>query len=182
MSEFNKKLDEQLAQLPKSIEPEKDLWVGIEHALNRVEHSQFEQSHAANDTPNNPPSLLVVSSRNQTPLWGMAAAVTFVALIGWLGFQGAGLPKQVSSADLVAQLEQQHVEQKQALLVSYQTQEPLTKDWQSQLSELDAAANAIKAALEEDPNNKALLQMLQQVYQQQLSLIETVYNPKWQAI
>ena len=68
------------------------------------------------------------------------------------------------------------------LLVSYQKAQPITDNWQTQLEELDAAAEAIKPALKTDPNNKALLQMLQQVYQQQLSLIETVYNPKWQAI
>ena len=44
------------------------------------------------------------------------------------------------------------------------------------------AADAIKAALENDPNNMALLRMLQSVYQQQIDLIERVHAPKWQQI
>ena len=79
-------------------------------------------------------------------------------------------------------MQTQHQEQKRALLVSFSNKTPLSSDWQKQMQELDEAEKAILSALENDPDNHALLKMLQQVYQQQLSLIENVYNPKWQAI
>ena len=66
------------------------------------------------------------------------------------------------------------------MLVRFQEQPALTHNWQEQLTELDEAADAIKAALENEPNNMALLKMLQSVHQQQINLIERVHSPKWQ--
>ena len=72
--------------------------------------------------------------------------------------------------------------QKASLLVAYQDQNAVADNWQGQLAELESAADAIKAALQNDPNNMALLRMLQSVYQQQIDLIERVHAPKWQQI
>ncbi|WP_346993140.1 hypothetical protein [Alteromonas gracilis] len=47
---------------------------------------------------------------------------------------------------------------------------------------MDDAADAIKTALKEDPDNSALIKMLHHVYQQQIALIERVHAPKWQQI
>ena len=79
-------------------------------------------------------------------------------------------------------LSSQHQTQRDQLLVSLEGQPALTENWQEQLQELDDAAAAIKAALAQDPNNAALLKMLQNVYQQQISLIERVHSPKWRQI
>uniref|UniRef100_UPI0038F6B87A hypothetical protein n=1 Tax=Streptomyces scabiei TaxID=1930 RepID=UPI0038F6B87A len=59
-------------------------------------------------------------------------------------------------------------QQKQTLLVQYQNQPALADNWQQQLVELEDAERAIKQALENEPENPALLKMLAQVYQQQL--------------
>ena len=72
--------------------------------------------------------------------------------------------------------------QKQALLVHFAGQPALTNNWQEQVAELDKAELAIKAALKNEPNNMALLKLLQNVYQQQISLIERVHSPKWSQI
>lgn len=72
--------------------------------------------------------------------------------------------------------------QKQSLLVQYQSQAALTDNWQVQLKELEDAEQAIKQTLENEPQNKALLSMLAQVYQQQLDLINKVHAPRWQQI
>ena len=72
--------------------------------------------------------------------------------------------------------------QKQSLLVQYQSQAALTDNWQVQLQELEDAEQAIKQTLENEPQNKALLSMLAQVYQQQLDLINKVHAPRWQQI
>ncbi len=66
--------------------------------------------------------------------------------------------------------------------MQYQNQPALTDNWQQQLTELEDAERAIKQALENEPENPALLKMLAQVYQQQLDLINKVHAPKWQTI
>ena len=66
--------------------------------------------------------------------------------------------------------------------MSLQGQATLTENWQQQLEELDEAAIAIKKALENEPNNVALLKMLKKVHQQQIMLIERVHAPAWKTI
>jgi hypothetical protein len=85
----------------------------------------------------------------------------------------------ITGDELVAALSAQHEEQKSALLIQYQGRTALTQNWQQQLAELDSAAVAIKKALANEPNNMALLKMLQSVHQQQINLIERVHSPKW---
>jgi hypothetical protein len=110
----------------------------------------------------------------------LVATVVMFGLIGWLSVsQPFSL---LTGDDLVASLSTQHEQQKHALLVKLQEQPALTNNWQTQLTELDDAADAIKMALENDPNNMALLKMLQSVHQQQISLIERVHSPKWSQI
>lgn len=158
---FEQTLIEQLADLNKEQQPDRDLWPGIELALS---------SEASN------PSRVVVG----TKMYLLAATVAMFGLIGWLSVNQQ--PVSLTGADLVASLSEQHLKQKNALLVSFQSQPALTQNWQEQLTELDDAADAIKTALENEPNNMALLKMLQSVHQQQISLIERVHSPKWQQI
>ncbi|GAB3037281.1 hypothetical protein [Bowmanella dokdonensis] len=157
---FERDLQRRITELQKDRQPQRDLWPGIEYALNRQQEE--------------------VPLRSGKPFLGLAAAVAVIGFVGWLSFS----PSPVGQGDpsLVAALSQQHQQQKQALLASFADQPALTQNWQEQLDELDGAAEAIKQALEEDPNNLALLKMLQQVYQQQIDLIEKVHAPKWQQI
>ena len=67
-------------------------------------------------------------------------------------------------------------------MVRFQDQPALTQNWQDQLTGLDDADDAIKTALENKPNNMALLKMLQSVHQQQINLIERMHSPKWQQL
>jgi len=57
-----------------------------------------------------------------------------------------------------------------------------TDNWQQQVDDLGEAEKAIKDALQDSPNNSALLDMLKHVYQQGLAIIERVHAPTWQAI
>lgn len=68
------------------------------------------------------------------------------------------------------------------MLVEYENKEALTTNWHTQLQELEEAEQAIKQALENEPQNQALLTMLAQIYQQQLDLINKVHAPRWQHI
>ncbi|NCP64996.1 MAG: hypothetical protein GW763_10795 [Paraglaciecola sp.] len=160
-SEFEQKLSAQLASLPRDKQPDRDLWPGIERALV--------------NTPQ------PVEKRNGgQKVYLLAASFAALGLIAWLSlpFKPSGLNEE----DVVSLLASQHQAQKQALLVQFKDQPALTQNWQEQVDELDEAALAIKAALKNDPNNMALLRLLQNVYQQQISLIERVHSPKWSQI
>jgi hypothetical protein len=154
-------LADQLANLNKKQQSDRDLWPGIELALSR-------------DTSE--PSGVVVSNK----MYLVAATVAMFGLLGWISVNQQAV--SLASDDLVASLSAQHLKQKNALLVIFQDQPALTQNWQSQLRELDHAADEIKTALENDPNNMALLKMLQNVHQQQINLIERVHSPKWQQL
>lgn len=159
-SDFEQDLQQQLTSMSRDRQPERDLWTGIELAL-------VNQS----DAPRH----------NKFARFGLVAAA--VALFGWVSMMS--LTSQDAPLDgnaLVASLSDQHQQQKNALLVQFKDQPALTNNWQEQVAELDEAALAIKAALKNEPNNIALLKLLQNVYQQQISLIERVHSPKWSQI
>lgn len=159
-SGFEQNLQQQLQNMVRDKQPERDLWPGIELAL----ASQSETNG-------------VGSSRK---IYAIAAAVALVGLVGLMSFKPSSPPP--GGSELIANLSAQHQLQKQALLVQFKDQPALTSNWQEQVAELDQAASAIKAALKNEPNNMALLKLLQNVYQQQISLIERVHSPKWSQI
>lgn len=158
---FEHDLVNEIAELKKEKQPDRDLWQGIELAL-------------AND------SKELIKPAKTKSLYLIAAAVGMFGLIGWLSIYQPQV--NLTGNDLVLAMSQQHLAQKNALLVSFQQHTPLTENWQQQLADLDEAAIAIKSALENEPNNMALLKMLQNVHQQQISLIERVHTPKWSRI
>lgn len=155
---FDVALVSQLAEVNKVQQPDRDLWPGIELAL-LCESSE--------------PSRVVMGKK----MYFIAATVAMFGLIGWLSVNQ--YPVSLTGDDLVASLSEQHLEQKNALLIRFQGQPALTQNWQDQLTELDDAAEAIKMALENEINNMALLKMLQHVHQQQINLIERVHTSKW---
>ena len=154
--DFDTFLAESINNADSEITPQKDLWPGIEKAL---AHTPKSQAKAA--------------------LWskftGVAACSVAALLTVQLLFLGTEPATSVVMSDYFTQ-------QKQTLLVQYQNQPALTDNWQQQLAELEEAERAIKQALENEPENPALLKMLAQVYQQQLDLINKVHAPKWQQI
>lgn len=164
---FDADLKQHLNNIEKTKLPERDLWAGIEHSLNdELTPNQLKDSEEKRDA--------------KPKLYGIAAALAFVGLFSWYGFEQQ--QDMVTGQQLVAALSSQHAQQKDALLVKFKDQPALTQNWQQQLDELDAAAVAIKKALEQEQNNVALLKMLQNVHQQQIELIERVHSPKWQQI
>lgn len=165
---FEKKLRQQIDDLDKTIMPRRDLWPGIEIALaaEATERDNVDQSRP-----------------QRARMLAAAASVAFVGLLSWtLVKQPAPVDTVTPQMDVVSALVSQHEEQKDALLVKFQDQPALTQNWQEQLKELDKAAVAIKKALQQEPNNLALLKMLQNVHQQQIDLIERVHSPKWRQI
>lgn len=161
MNNRSDKLNRQLETLPDDLQPQKDLWQGIELAIT---HQQ----------PSEP-------MRSKWPLT-VAAGFLVPAVLVWLFMSSNPEPVNSTNPTVVAQMSKQYEAQKASLLVAYSDQSALADNWQEQLTELESAATAIKSALKNDPNNMALLRMLQSVYQQQIDLIERVHAPKWQQI
>ncbi|KXI29620.1 hypothetical protein [Paraglaciecola hydrolytica] len=159
-ADFESDLQQQLVALNREKQPERELWSGIELAL-----------------VNSPD---VVNKPKSGKIYALVAGVALIGLVSLLSFHTA--QKHPNGSDLIASLSAQHQQQKQALLVQFQDQPALTSNWQEQVAELDKAELAIKAALKNEPNNMALLKLLQNVYQQQISLIERVHSPKWSQI
>lgn len=162
---FEAQLQAKLDALPEGKSPERDLWKGVELGIE-------------NQTP--------VETKSRTPkLVAMAASVGLVATLSWFGAHNMAPPETelaLQGEQLVDALSSQYQAQREALLVQFSDTTAVTENWEQQLNELDQAAGAIKLALKEDPNNKALLRMLQSVYQQQIELIERVHAPKWRQI
>ena len=165
MSEFEQHMQRQVEELPRELSPSRDLWAGIEHG---IRHNR-EKSH---------------DKSGMRPMLATAAGLALAVVMGWsLIHSPVKQPDTVLTGNaLVNALSTQHAEQMQTLLVSVQDAPAVSADWQQQISELDEAATAIKAALAEDPDNTVLLRMLQHVYQQQVLLVERVHAPKWQQI
>jgi anti-sigma-K factor RskA len=161
-----KKLQEQLAQLPKEMAPERDLWSGIEKAI---------QSKSQTNT----------SVNTNKPAIPMAWAATIIAavLLTW----GVIKPQQEqlhTPISLVSAMQQDFEQQKQTMLVSFGQPKisALPLEMQKQLAELLSARQAIEKALVDDPNSSDLLNILRWTQKQELELIKQLYSPQWQTI
>jgi hypothetical protein len=158
-------LQSYLDNLPKEMTPERDLWQGIEHA---IEHLQHERSD---------------KKLSNMVRFSWAASVIAAVLISWITF-GPQQAKVNNEFNLVASMQQTFEQQKQSLLVSFGAEmvTPLSQDMLAQLAELASARETIKKALTEDPNNVDLINLLHWTQQQELDLIEQLYRPTWQSI
>ncbi|KZN67224.1 hypothetical protein N473_08360 [Pseudoalteromonas luteoviolacea CPMOR-1] len=161
---FDEFLSEELSKAKKQEglpKPQQPLWQGIDKAIN-----------AQNDAVRS-------ATPKSTGVWRQVSAIAAATCIGMcVMYFSMSTPEQNN----MLQMSQYFEQQKQIMLVQYSSQPALTNDWQVQLQELEEAEQAIKLALENDAQNAALLQMLAQVYQQQLDLIERVHQPRWQEI
>ncbi len=153
--DFDSFLNQQLEQSRDELAPQRDLWPGIEKALAQPKKEAARPVAA----------------------WSAIAACTVAALVGIRLYTAAP-----QGQDPLQAMNRYFEQQKQGLLVQYQSQPALTDNWQQQLAELEVAEKAIKQALENEPENPALLKMLAQIYQQQLDLINKVHQPAWQQI
>jgi hypothetical protein len=162
------KLDQMVKKGSCELAPDRELWTGIEQALNQA------NKHENMDVGNERDKTKKVAW--QKPSFAIAASV-FVALT--VGFFAYETGKSVQGDALIAAMSEQHQNQKQSLLIRFKDRPAATNNWQQQLKELDEAASAIKKALEEEPNNPALLKMLKNVYEQQMAIIERVHKPTW---
>ena len=158
-------------RLPKEINPERDLWSGIERAI----HNKSQQNISVNE-------------KNGFVPMAWAASFIGAVLLSWVAFSPTSSVQtpliasnenvmQSTTGQLVSSMQANFQRQKQAMLVSY-GQPDITKlpaDMQAQLDELAKARNTIERALLNDENNIDLLNLLRFTQQQELDLLQRLY-------
>jgi hypothetical protein len=168
-----KVLVEQIALLPNEMIPERDLWSGIERAIN----------HKAQEIPIQQQSNVFVPSA-----W--AASIAIVMLASWFTFSPSINEKNetalvktqkeavVTQGELVDFMQKNFQQQKQTLLVSYgqPSVDTLPPAMQIELKQLADARLSIKKALLTDENNADLLNLLDFTQQQELKLLQQLYR------
>ncbi len=158
-------LQEQLDKLPKELTPKRELWSGIEKAI-AINSQQPEQN-----------------KQHFVPM-AWAASVVAAVLLTWLSFSPSSSNQSLYSLDLVSAMKQDFEQQKQVVLTSF-GQPQLSKlppEMQAQLEELSSARAAIDKALQNDPNNSELLNLLRWTQKQEIELLKQLYSPQWQTI
>ena len=158
-------LQAQVDDLPQEMSPERDLWAGIERA---IQHKEQE-----NTQPVNKKVVMPVA-------W--AASIIAAVLLTWVSFTPENNIGQ--SQSLVAVMQDSFEQQKQTLLVSFGRPDisKLSPKMQEELSKLASARASIEKALMDDPDNADLLNLLRWTQQQELNFIEQLYRPQWQSI
>lgn len=161
-----KSLQEAIAQLPKDISPQRDLWSGIDKAIN-------QNSAAASKSANN--KVFIPTA------W--AASVIAAVLLTWVTLG----PEPLTSKpviNLAGVMQQDFEQQKHNMLVNFGTPDikQLPVAMQTELIKLSSAQKTISKALAEDPNNSDLLNLLRWTQQQELDLLKQLYSPQWQEI
>ena len=155
-----------IAQLPKEMSPQRDLWTGIDKAIN-------QSSVAVNHKSTNKVFMPTA--------W--AASVVVAVLLTWLTL-GPELSTSQPSVNLVAAMQQDFEQQKHSMLVNFGTPDikQLPVAMQTELVKLSSAQKTISKALADDPNNSDLLNLLRWTQQQELDLLKQLYSPQWQSI
>ena len=157
-------LASKVAELPSEITPERDLWSGIERAI------QVNAPHRH--------SLIT------KPLipFAWAASIIAAVLLTWMNIAPQrGIDAPVTIA---ATMQQDFEQQKQTLLVSFGQPKlhELAPEMTEQLAKLASAQASISKALIDDPTNADLLNLLRWTQQQELDLLEQLLSPQWQSI
>ncbi|WP_371186833.1 hypothetical protein [Thalassotalea maritima] len=163
----DQQLQQQIDALSKTIEPSRDLWLGVERAIEHQSQHQPTQSRQSNYMP-----------------MAWAASVVFAVLLTWQLLPQGQQPQPVVAQTPVEILQQQYQQQRETMLVSFGKPDisQLPNDIQQQFIELESARSSLLQALQDDPNNKDLLNLLKWTQQQELSLLEQLFAPKWQSI
>jgi len=169
----DKELAEQVELLPNEMVPERDLWPGIERAIN----------HKSQQVQVDKPSDVFVPRA-----W--AASVLVVILASWFTLSPSNnvlkaptlvqtnQEEGVIQGELVDFMQSNFQQQKQTLLVSYgqPTLDKLPPAMQQELKQLSDARASIRKALLTDENNADLLNLLDFTQQQELKLLQQLYR------
>lgn len=160
------KLEQALRSLPREALPARDLWPGIEHAI------------GVSADPARPPYRYHVRQ--------LALAASVLLLLALSLYYGGRQPAPALTNPVVLEfldtLRSEHRTSVQNLLARYQEQQPYYPDWTEQMQQLEQAEQVIYQALRDEPANLELVKILRQVQNQQLQLIDAVFDPRAGAI
>jgi len=172
------KLEQEIEQLAKEVQPRRDLWLGIERAIALAPQNNRLQDITGSHNPNENKRK---SNAFIPTAW--AASVVGAVLLTWFSFSPGALDSQ-SSINLASSMKNSFEQQKQFVLASFGQPElkQLPIEMQAQLSGLANARKAIGTALVNDPNNSELLNLLRWTQKQELDLLKQLYSPQWQTI
>lgn len=149
--------------LPKELTPERDLWVGIEQAIAKTPQQNGYET-----------------SISWQQFGKIAAAFAPIALVLGIWISSTDLTNSGNSGEsqwlnpLVASYDIQ----KKQLLQHVNLNQPVVNNWQTSMAELELAEKSLIKALQSQPEDPALMKMLNQVYQSQISLIKQTYKPQ----
>jgi hypothetical protein len=171
-----KSLQDQVSALPNEMTPQRDLWAGIERAIQakNQDEASFESSTKKVFIPT---------------AW--AASIVAAVLVTWVSFtpnfssQSIDMAQQKNSPlNLVIAMQENFQQTKQTMLISFGQPKvsELPKEIQAELTKLSSALKTIEKALLEDPSNSDLLNLLRWTQKQELDLLTQLYSPKWQSI
>lgn len=154
----------ELEHLPQQLAPTKELWQGIEKAINLP-----QGQHAA-----------PVPAKTQYSLWALAASVFIMVGISlWFN------PRLISpqALPIAQQMQQSFEQQQQLLLVQYQQQAlVIPAQIEQQLVVLQQAQQQLLQALAKQPNDANLLALLNFTQQQVIQLLTQVPQASYQHI
>jgi hypothetical protein len=154
------KLQDAIDNMPREQLPARDLWPGIAHAINTPERISWHR-HAALAA-----SIVLV----------FGISLYFVTRPESTALQNTRIEEFISA------LQYEHQQNKQALLVQYQDQQPFYADWEVQMKDLEQAEQVIFNALRDDPDNLELLKILRQVQAKEIDLLDAAFAPRLNSI
>lgn len=168
-----KELTEKIARLSSEMTPGRDLWSGIERAINQESQQHTESQNKSHFVP---------------VTW--AASFAVVILLSWLTFspqmpqeteQGLSaslIENPPATEQLVTFMQKNFQQQKKAMLVSFGQPNltQLPEAMQQELQQLAAARKSIRQALLKDKDNVDLLNLLDFTQQQELKLLTQLYR------
>lgn len=138
--------------------PERELWTGIEHSLARRQQR---------------------SSKWLSWVWaGAACMVLAVGGVTFMSLQSPAVnPEQPAVSALLTYLNEQHEQQRRFMLAQYQA-----VGWNgesefvaAEIKQIRTSIDEVSAQLQDEPNNKALWQLLQWLYSKELELLESQF-------
>lgn len=154
-------LQNELDSLKNEIQPERDLWSGIDHGIN---HSTWHSNFSVKN---------------------LAVAASFALVLSFAVVQSlrpASNNIDEGLLQLMSALQLEHKQNKQALLVKFTESMPSYQHWETEMQELEDAEALLYETLLKEPNNLTILTILRQVQNKQLELLNTVYAPRLTSI
>lgn len=164
-------LDDLIAKHQSELTPRRDLWRGIEAAIAHAEQRKQDNKQ--------------LPWHRQRGNWAIAAALVLAVSVVTTKVWSPMNQQQPATAQLVDVLNAHQQQQREQLLVSYQvtSYEP-SAAVEAELAKLRDAGDALSKALQQDPQNQALLEMLRWIHEQELMLIQTELKSenRWQQL